>query len=304
MRKNELGEIATFLEIVRKGGIARAAAELDVTTSAVSQALRKFEARLGVRLLNRTTRGTSPTDTGSKLADRLRSAFTDIQDAVETASSSGQAPIGTVRLTVSGVAAALLVMPHVAEFHGRHPGLVLQVSVADRLVDLIGDQFDAGIRRGDLLPSSMVQRRLTKGTRMIAVAAPSYLEGRPPPMEPEDLRMHDCIRVRSEPDGAVPPWVFAKGQARQHIKVPGHFSVDSTPFALEAALGGAGIAYLAEDYLRIHIRAGRLTRVLPEWDASRPGFFIYYPGQRHVLAGVTLLASFLREKAALGREDG
>ncbi len=299
MQKTEAAELLTFLEIVEQGGLARAAAQLGVTPSAVSQSLTKLEQRLGVRLLHRTTRHVAPTEAGAELAARLREGFSLLRAATQTAYEAGQAPRGTIRLAVSAVAAHLLIAPHAAAFTAAHPGITLETSVNDRLVDIVAEGFDAGIRRGDLLQADMIQQRLTADTRLVAVAAATYWQARPPCQAPQDLHGHDCIRIRSLTTNSIRPWHFARSGEHLDVRVTGSLVVDTTSLALEAACAGAGIAYLALDHLQQPLADGRLHPVLQDWSAPRPGLFLYHPGRRHVPATLKLLTRFLRSRVML-----
>ena len=291
-----MGELLAFVAIVDHGSVARAGAQLGVTPSAVGQTLRKLETRIGVRLINRTTRSMQPTKAGTRLAAELRLAFDRIEQAVSAASRSGDQVTGTVRLTASAVAAELMIRPNLAELHRLHPGINLDLSVNERVIDIVSEGFDAGIRRGDLVDADMVSHRLSPDIRMLAVASPAYLATAPAITEPRQLREHNCIRISSIGDGGVPPWRFGNGTATVDVKVEGPVVVTTTRLALTAALDGTGIAYLGSDYLAPYLQSGQLVPVLEEWAISRPGFYLYYPGRRLVPKPLLALAKFLQSR--------
>ncbi|MGI4952351.1 MAG: LysR family transcriptional regulator [Janthinobacterium lividum] len=293
MQKLELAEYLTFVEIVDRGGLAKAATQLGVTPSAVSQTLRKLEERLGAQLLIRSTRSVQPTELGGQFADRLKLAFSEITRAAQAVSQTADSASGTIRLTVSAVAAELLLGPHLTAFKNSYPGVQTAISVNDQMVDIVEQRFDAGIRRGDILAADMMQQRLSADIKMLVVAAPSYLKNHSVPREPADLRDHDCIRIWSIGNGGIPPWRFMKKGKPLDINVDGNVAVDTTTLALSAVLKGSGVAYLASDYLAPYLATGQLISLLDRWAAPRPGFFLYYSTKRQVPHAVQLLGDFL-----------
>jgi DNA-binding transcriptional LysR family regulator len=297
MQKSEVGEFLAFLTVADHGGFARAGAKLGVTASAISQTMRKLELRLGVRLMNRTTRSIQLTEAGIHLASELRLAFDQIERAGAAASAFGDQATGTVRLTTSAVAAELLIRPNLAELQRLHPGISLELSINEQIVDIVGQRFDCGIRRGDLVGADMVSHRISPDIRMLAVASPAYLATAPAIEEPRDLRVHNCIRIRSIGTGGVPPWRFGNGILLVDVKVGGTIAVDTTTVALAAALNGTGIAYLGSDFLAPSLRSGQLVVVLEDWAISRPGFHLCYPGRRQVPQPLITLTQFLKARA-------
>lgn len=297
IQKSDMGELLSFLAIVDHGSVARAGAQLGVTAAAVGQSLRKLETRLGVRLINRTTRSMQLTKAGTRLAAELRLAFDRIEQAASAASKFGDQVTRTVRLTASAVAAELIIRPNLAELQRLHPNISLELSVNEKIVDIVSDRFDAGIRRGDLVNADMVSHRLSPDIRMLAVASPAYLATAPVIKEPRQLREHNCIRISSIGDSGVPPWRFGNGTSTIDVKVDGSVAVDTTTLALAAALDGTGIAYLGSDYLAPYLGSGQLVAVLEDYAVTRPGFHLYHLGRRHVSPPLQVLIQFLKSRA-------
>jgi DNA-binding transcriptional LysR family regulator len=279
MTPAEFAELQAFVEVAQRGSFARAAAHLGVTRSAVSQSIKQLETRLGMRLLNRTTRSVAPTRAGEILLEELRPVLQLLQHAVASALERQKQASGSLRITVSRVAARLILAPRLAEFVRHHPRIALEVSVEDRLVDIIQQRFDAGIRRGELIEPNMIARRLTPDARFLAVASPGYLALRGAPAQPRDLTDHACIQIRRRRSEATPVWHFRQEGKEIQVRVAGPLVADDASLALQAAVEGLGIARLAEDYIADELASGRLIPVLEECSPARPGFFLYYPGR-------------------------
>ena len=259
----EFAQLQAFVEVAERQSFALAAAHLGVTRSAVSQAIKQLENRMSMRLLNRTTRSVAPTRAGEQLLLELRPAMQSLQQAVASAFARDQQASGPLRITLSRVAADLVLAPRLAVFVTQHPRIALEVSVDDRVVDIVRHRFDAGIRRGELVERDMIARRLTPDARFLAVASPGYLARYRAPQQPRDLKDHNCIQIRRRASETTPTWQFWHDGAEIQVRVAGSLVVDDTRLALRAALDGAGIARLAEDYIGAEVTQNLSTQLAP-----------------------------------------
>lgn len=292
MTPSEFAEFQAFMEVAERQSFARAAAHLRVTRSAVSQSVKHLESRLDIRLLNRTTRSVAPTAEGERLLRELQPAMQSLRHAVTSVFEHEQQAAGSLRVTVSRVAADLVLGPKLAAFTRAYPHVALEVSVDDRIIDIIRQRFDAGIRRGELIERDMVARRLTADARFLAVASPEYLAAHGTPERPRDLQRHTCVQIRRRANETLPTWQFREHGVDTEIRVSGTLVVDDARLALRAALDGAGIARLAEDHLRDQVDGGRLVPLLDRYSPVRPGLFLYYPS-RKASAALKALSDFL-----------
>ena len=248
---------------------------------------------MGVRLLHRTTRSVSPTEAGARLLERLRPVLHDFDLAVAEAQGAGGEPAGLLRINASEAAARLLLGRAVPTFLRRFPGMSLDLVTDGRLTDIVAEGFDAGVRLGEAVPKDMVAVRFGGEVRFVAVASPAYLAGREPPLTPDDLRDHACIRVRL-PSGKPYRWEFAKQGQEVSVDVPGTLTLDHVELMAEAAAGDLGIAYVPDRTARPHLDSGALVPVLDDWCPSIPGLFLYYSGHRHVPAGLRAFIDVLK----------
>ena len=291
MRGSDFAELKAFAAVVERASFARAAEHLGLSPSALSQTIRQLEARLGARLLNRTTRSVAPTATGAQLYARMAPLFRDMADAVAEASASAGQMGGTLRINTLGMAATQVIAPRLGRFHQAHPDVVLDIVVDDGLSDIVAGRFDAGIRVGGRLEKDMIAVRLTPDVKMIAVASPDYLAQRGTPKAPADLHGHACINWRLQMDGRYYRWEFNKKGQRLEVAVDGPIVTNHADIGVAAALNGLGIAYHFErDGVGELLAQGRLVQVLADWSISRPGLFLYYPSRQHRPA---LLGSFI-----------
>ncbi len=297
MSRDELSAMRAFLEVAERGSFARAAAHLGITASALSQTIQRLEERLGVRLLQRTTRSVAATAAGQELLRRLRPAMDGFDEALDALNDFRDTPVGAVRLTLSRVASELVLEPRLAELRERYPRVRLEVAVEDRVIDIVGRRFDAGIRRRSLVESEMVAHRLTKDDHLLAVAAPSYVARRGAPERPEELHAHDGICIRRGKSETIPAWRFVGADGAVHVVEPSPaLVVDDAHLARQAAVSGGGIAYLAAAYVERFVREGALVALLPGWSAPLAGFFLFYPSRHHVPAPLRALATVLRTR--------
>jgi DNA-binding transcriptional LysR family regulator len=298
-----LAEMNAFVAIVEQGSFAKAAVRLGVSPSTLSEALRKLEERLGVRLVERTTRHIAVTEAGEHLLARLRPVLEDYEAALESLNDFRDKPRGQLRVTVAKPIADLVLAPVITRFLAQYPEISLEISVDDALTDIVSGRFDAGIRVGERLERDMVAMRVTDELRYIVVASRAYVESRGRPRTPRDLPSHNCIRLRLS-DGVVLPWRFAQNGKSLEAAVDGTLIVNDVPLALRAARDGLGLLQLrTPDYADSCIARGELETVLDDWAPPRTdGYFLYYPSRRHTRAPLRAFVDFLRAEArAKGR---
>lgn len=299
MRRSDLADISYFLALARHRNFRRAGIDLGISASALSHALKGLEERLGVRLLNRTSRSVTLTAAGETLRDAVRGPFDDIGRAVEGLDAFRSEPRGRIRLSIPTEAAEFLVGPVLGTFAQRYPGVELELSVNNRMIDVIAGGYDAGIRYGGTVPEDMIAQRLSADIRWLVVAAPSYLAHHGVPQHPDDLLRHRCIRVRVG-DERIYRWEFERGEEEIVLDVPGSIIVDQGRVALNAVIGGAGLMYMPEPMAARLLAEGLLVTVLDDWTPMGPGFHIYFSGRRQVPPPLRLLIDLIREMRPLG----
>lgn len=298
MRGTEYSELAAFVAIVEESSFRRAAGRLGVTPSALSHTLRGLEERLGVRLLNRTTRSVAVTEAGQALFSRVAPAFGDIAGAVESVGAFREGPAGTVRINLPKLAADLVFGPIFGAFARAYPDIRLELSIDDGLADIVAGGFDAGIRPGELLQKDMVAMRVSPDLRIAVVGSPAYFESRSIPRTPKDLREHVCIAYRWTRSGSFHRWPFQKRGKVVEVEPSGPLVVNDVDVLVSAALDGAGLVCTLEDTVAPHLRERRLVRVLDDWCPPSPGFFLYYPSRRQLPTALRTLIEFLRTRSA------
>jgi DNA-binding transcriptional LysR family regulator len=299
MLKSGLNELDAVIAVARLGSFRAAATELGMSSSALSHAVAALEARLGVRLFNRTTRSVAATDAGEQFIARVAPALAEIGGAIEDINSHRDTPAGTLRINTSAGAARMILTPIILNYMQRFPDMNVVLVTEGRLVDIVGQGFDAGIRLAEAVPQDMIAVPIGGDIRMVVVGSPDYFETRDKPAVPADLLRHRCIRARMA-TGAVWSWEFERRGEAVEVDVPGALMLDEMTLMLEATLAGAGLAYLNEWAVRDHIAEGRLVPVLEEWSPPYPGLCLYYPGRRHVPAGLRALIDLIRERNAAG----
>ncbi|GLK56595.1 DNA-binding transcriptional LysR family regulator [Methylopila capsulata] len=279
LARPNLGHLSIFAAVARLGSFRLAAVEHAVSVSAVSHAIRALEERLGVTLLNRTTRSVSLTDAGARLLERVQPALALLGGAVEEMNDFHASPTGMLRINTSRAAAHLVLAPLVTRFLDQHSGVHVEIVDEDSLGDVVAAGFDAGVRFMSSIPQDMVGVRISSPKRWAAVAAPGYFASRSRPETPLDLLPHDCVRFRF-PNGRLFHWEFEKAGERFDIDVKGRLTLGDQSLMIKAALDGAGIAFIFDEFVEEHLATGRLERVLADWCHAFPGFMLYYPRQR------------------------
>ena len=296
MHKSGLIELEAVLAVARRGGFRPAAIELGMSTSALSSAVAGLEARMGVRLFHRTTRSVSLTEAGEQFVARVGPAMSEIRGATEAATSQRQRPAGTLRINAALGAARMVFAPLVVEYLRRYPDMTVDIVTEGRMIDIVAEGYDAGLRPSELVPRDMIRVAIGHDMRMAVVGTPDYFARHPKPKSPSDLARHQCIRARL-PNGAPYRWEFARRGETLHVDVPGHLVLDAPLLMLDAVRSGVGLAHLAEWYVAEDIAAGRLVRVLQEWTPPFPGLALYYPAGRHMPAGLRVFIDLIRELA-------
>lgn len=296
MDRTSLGDLQAVLAIARRGSFRAAAIDLDMSTTALSHAIARLEARLGIRLFNRTTRSVSLTDAGRQFADQLAPALQTIDSAFDQVRSQRDAPSGLLRINVAPVAGRQIIASLVLEFLRRYPRMQVDVVTEPRLVDIVAEGFDMGIRPAHLVPSDMIALAIGPPQRHAVVAAPGYLAARDWPRVPADLMSMDCIRVRL-PNGALLRWPFERQGETVLIEAPGRLTLGEADLARAAVLSGFGIGFFLEPDVSDDIAQGRMIRLLEDWTPPLPGLSLYYPGRRNPSAGQRAFLTLAREVA-------
>jgi DNA-binding transcriptional LysR family regulator len=273
---------------------ARAAAQLGVSPSALSQTLRALEARLGVRLLTRTTRSVAPTEGGERLLQSLGPAFDQIEDGLAALGDLREKPAGTIRITAGEHPADTLLLSALKRLLPDYPDIKVEVDVDNTLLDLAAGRYDAGVRLGEQVAKDMVAVRIGPDIRMAIVGAPSYFAWNPRPMTPQDLTAHTCINIRLPTLGGLYAWELEKDGREVRVRVDGQLVFNIAPPLLKAALAGLGLACVFEDQAQEHLDTGQLVRVLADWCPPFPGYHLYYPSRRQPTPAFALLVEALR----------
>jgi DNA-binding transcriptional LysR family regulator len=294
MMKENLNDLTAFVTVAREGSFTRAAAQLGVSQSALSQTIRGLEERLGLRLLTRTTRRVAPTDAGERLLGSVGPRLDGIEQDLAALGDLRDKPAGNIRITASEHAASSILLPRLAALMPGYPDIKVEINTDYRMVDIVEQRFDAGVRLGEHLQKDMIAVRIGPDVRMAVVAAPSYFARRPAPAKPQDLTDHDCISVRLPTLGGLLPWDFKQGAREVSVRVEGQLTLNGFPQIVDAALAGMGLAYVLEDVVREHIAAGRLQRVLEDWCNVFPGYHLYYPSRRQPSPAFSLVVDALR----------
>lgn len=302
MTRITLTNLDAVMAIARRGTFRAAALELGVSTTALSHTIAKFEAELGVRLFNRTTRSVNLTDTGRLFIDNMAPALRGIHDALEVVRSRRETPSGVLRINTPPFAARTILSPLVLEFLRRYPEMNVDIVTDGRLIDIVAEGFDMGVRVASLIPNDMIALSLGQPQRYAVVASADYLAQHPRPETPADLLTHRCIRVRL-PDGSLYRWHLEKKGEVVQLDVRGQLTLDEASLARIAVQEGTGIGFFLEQDVTEDIHAGRLVRLLEDWTPPFPGLCLYYPGRRHPSAGLAAFLALVREVAEINTRN-
>ncbi|MET0746091.1 MAG: LysR substrate-binding domain-containing protein [Microvirga sp.] len=293
MRASDLSELAAFAAVARHRSFRRAGEERGVTASAISHAVSNLEARVGIRLLNRTTRSVSLTDAGTMLVARLSSAFDDIGTAMDGLNRFRDTPFGKVRINAPTSIATVVLGPLLGPLMRANPHLALEIVTTDRLVDIVDEGFDAGIRLGESLREGMTAIRIRPRLRLVVVGSPGYFRDRPAPTSPEELAAHVCLQ-NLYPSGVRYAWSFEKDGRTMEFQPAGPFASDDHGLLLEAALAGVGLAYVWDHRAEAPLRDGRLVRCLDAWCVPDDSLYLYYPTRKYISAGLRAVIEMMR----------
>jgi DNA-binding transcriptional LysR family regulator len=301
MRGNHFAELSAFVAVAEHASFTNAARRLGLSTATLSQTVRALENRLGVRLLNRTTRSVAPTDAGERLLTQLRPLLDGFDAAIESVNAFRDKPVGHLRLTMPPPVARFVLAPVLARFLAQYPEIVIETTVESGLTDIVAGRYDAGFRRGNLVARDMIATRVTNDMHYLVVASPDYVARRGRPQTPADLSAHNCIRYRL-PGGGFIPWTFVVDGKTAEFEVEGSVVVINDPeLVISAALEGIGVAYLYEEYVASLVADGRLVSLLDK--SALPvtdGFFLFYPSRRQNPAALRALIEFLRSGLRAG----
>ena len=281
MARIETGDLQAFLAVARERSFTRAAAQLGVSQSALSHTIRGMEKRLGVRLLERTTRSVSPTEAGQRLLSRAGPRMDEIEAELEALSAFRDTPAGTIRINASDHSLRTVLWPFIDGFARTYPDIRIEVDVENGLIDIVERGYDAGVRLGEQVARDMIATRIAPDWRMAIVASPAYLAGRSVPVTPDDLTAHNCINLRLITYGGLYAWEFEKDGRRLNVRVDGQLAFNGSHHILAAALAGHGLGCLPEDMVAEAIATERLVQVLADWMPTFAGYHLYYPSRQH-----------------------
>jgi DNA-binding transcriptional LysR family regulator len=289
----DLTGLTALLAVAEKRSFTAAAAELRVTPSAVSQTVRALEERLGVQLLTRTTRSVGLTEAGSRFVERLRPAIEGVEDAFASVGELRDRPAGVLRLNLPRLGYDLVLASRLPAFLAAYPDVGVDLCIDDKLTDIVGDGFDAGLRLGETVQRDMIAVRVSPAQRVAVVASPKYFATRGKPKHPRELRDHDCINFR-QTRGSVYRWEFTENGKDFDLAVDGRVLTNDGAVMLDAASAGLGVAYVLESQAKPRIEDGTLTRVLERWCQPFPGFFLYYPQRSRRVPKLEALVGFMK----------
>jgi DNA-binding transcriptional LysR family regulator len=293
MARDTVNDLAAFIAVAREQSFTRAAAKLGVSQSALSHTLRQLEARLGVRLLTRTTRAVSPTEAGERLLNGIGPHFDEIEAQVEALNELREKPAGTVRIVAAEYAITYVLWPKLKKLISEYPDIKVELVLDNGLTDIVTERYDAGVRMGEHLAKDMISARIGPDFCLAVVGSPAYFENRP---HPKDLVEHDCINFRLPSAGGLYVWEFEDKGREIKIKVDGQLAFNNSFNSLEAALDGFGLAYIPEEMILPYVEAGRLVRVLQKYSPPWDGYYLYYPSRRQASPAFVKLLEALRHR--------
>ncbi|MDE5445058.1 LysR family transcriptional regulator [Bradyrhizobium sp. CSA207] len=296
MSRQNVNGLLAFLAVARERSFTRAAARFGVSQSALSHTIRQLEARLGVRLLTRTTRAVVPTEAGERLLERIGPHFDQIEIEIDALNELREKPAGTIRIVAPDYAISSILWPKLKRFLPKYPEIKVELLLDNGLTDIVTERFDAGVRMGEQLAKDMISARIGPDFRFAVVGAKSYLAGRSKPEKPQDLMQHDCINYRFPTSGALYVWEFEEAGREIKIRVDGQLVFNNIFHVLDGALAGRGLAYVPEEIALPYIAKGQLQRVLEGWSPYWDGYHLYYPSRRQSSPAFVALVEALRHR--------
>jgi DNA-binding transcriptional LysR family regulator len=297
MERINLNNVAAFVVVARERSFTRAAAQLGLSQSSLSHTISALEAKLGMRLLTRTTRGVSPTEAGERLLATVGPYCEGIESELASLSEERDKPAGTIRISSHDHAVRTILWPKLSRLLPTYPDLKIEFAIHYGLIDIVAKRLDAGVRVGDQVAKDMIAMRISTDFNMTVVGSPSYFAAREMPLIPQDLTEHSCINLRLPTHGGLYAWEFEKEGQELSVHVQGQVILNTSPEIVTAALEGYGLAYIPQDVADRHIAAGHLVQVLEAWRPTYPGYHLYYPSRRNASPAFLLVLDALRLKA-------
>jgi DNA-binding transcriptional LysR family regulator len=294
MPREDVGDLLAFVAVARERSFTRAAGKLGVSQSALSHTISRFEERIGLRLLTRTTRSVSPTDAGERLLRNVGPRLDEVEAELAAVTALREKPAGTIRITTGDHAANTILLPKLGRVLPAYPDVKIEITVDYGLTDIVTSRYDAGVRLGEQVTRGMIAVPISPEMRMAAVAAPAYFANHPRPKKPQDLTGHCCINLRLPTANGVYVWEFEKRGRELKVRVDGQITVNGIDESITAALSGFGIAFALEDAVAEHVRDGSLVRILEDWTPPFAGYHLYYPSRRQTSPAFSLVVDALR----------
>jgi len=296
MARDNFNDLLAFVRVVREGSFTRAAALLGVSPSALSHCVTDLETRVGVQLLTRSTRSLATTEAGERLFVNVAPRFEAIDSHLAAVSDLCDKPVGTIRITSAEHAANTILWPKLTPILHQYPEINVEINVDYAMSDIVSQRYDAGVRLGNQVAKDMIAVRISPDLRIAVVATPSYFSRNPKPVAPNDLAQHNCINLRLPTHGGLLPWDFEKDGKEIKLRFGGQWVFNSSSAIVRAALDDYGIAFVPEDMVLEHIAAGRLVRVLDDWCAPYPGYYLYYPSRQQSSRAHAVVVDALRHR--------
>jgi DNA-binding transcriptional LysR family regulator len=298
MPREDVGDLLAFVAVARERSFTRAAGKLGVSQSALSHTISRFEERIGMRLLTRTTRSVAPTEAGDRLLRNVGPRLDEVEAELAAVTAMREKPAGTIRITTSDHAANTILLPKLGRVLPAYPDVKIEIVVDYGLTDIVASRYDAGVRLGEQVARGMIAVPISPEMRMAAVASPAYFARHAPPKKPQELTGHCCINIRLPTSGGLYVWEFEKRGRELNVRVEGQLTVNGLDEQVSAALAGFGVAFVLEDAIAAHVRDGRLVRVLDDWTPPFAGYHLYYPSRRQASPAFSLVVDALRYRAS------
>ena len=296
MTKTDLNQLTWFQAVAEERSFTKAAAKLGVAQSTLSHTIKQLEARMGIRLLTRTTRNVATTAAGERLLQTIAPRIAEIEDEIAALMALREKPSGTIRLTLSDHALESVVWPKLKQALAAYPDISVELILDSTFRNIVEEGFDAGVRLGESVEKDMIAVRIGPDWRLVAVASPGYLAPHGAPAHPQDLVRHICVNMRQETAGGLYAWEFEKGGQALRVRVSGQLTFNNSYAMIDAAVTGYGIAYVPEDIVAQQLASGALVQVLDDWSPLFDGYFLYYPSRRQNLPAFRVIVEALRHR--------